>query len=482
MVLEAESQDDNWEEKIPGKTVLEKLSTAEFDQLFIQGDRNLQQENFAVAVKIFEQLYQTVTPEHKQYFNIQRSLVKAYQQNQQLEQAIALCQRMLESDVPTTCLWGQNYMATLAPATYQEHLETKANPEVPAEVSAVNPTNPDVLSPRWKQKTLVEFKQYCQDHLLEHLQKLEEKRKETIRTIFISGIVCLILTWCFCQILASLIRVDNAFLFYLCCLSLPVSAWVIFCRGCIQVYGLGFKRNIIENIISFIGDNKLSYANHLFLENKRQTILAFTRSQIFQDELEEPDSLEQEDCVYGTLNETDIFFAEIFVENRKGSHLNELEMEDYSQKSLLFHGLFFEARFSKNFVSRTFIVPNSIKNIVKNKVTSFNNWRGEIIELEDLEFAQMFQVYGDSQLESRYILSTSLMSRLVEFNKKAKRQVYLSFVDGFLYIAIPYRQSLFEPKLWQSMMSFRPLKEYFQDSQLMIGIVEDLNLNRRIWR
>lgn len=82
---------------------------------------------------------------------------------------------------------------------------------------------------------------------------------------------------------------------------------------------------------------------------------------------------------------------------------------------------------------------------------------------------------------SRYILSTNLMSRLVEFNKKAGRKVYLSFVDGFVYIAIPYRHNLFEPRLFKSMMSFIPLKEYFQDLQLMIGIVEDLNLNRRLW-
>ena len=73
------------------------------------------------------------------------------------------------------------------------------------------------------------------------------------------------------------------------------------------------------------------------------------------------------------------------------------------------------------------------------------------------------------------------MSRLVEFKKKAGRKVYLSFVDGWLYVAIPYPYRLFEPRLFKSMMSFTPLKEYFQDLQLMTGIVEDLNLNRRIW-
>ena len=446
------------------------LSTKEIDRLFIQGDRDLHQGNFTAAVNTFEQLYQVVNKEHQLYFNIQRSLVKAYQQNQQTEQAIALCQEMVDSNIATVCLWGQNFLATLAPKIYQELLKTQSQPEV-------SQVQEELPKPIIKQKTLQEFKQYCQKNLLGHLKELENKRKRTLKTIFISGIVCLIITWCFYQILANFLKVNYNFLFYLYCLIIPGSVWIIFCRGCIQVYGLGFKRNIIENIINFIGDGQLNYANSLFLENKRQTILAYTRSQIFRDELEEPDSLEQEDCVYGAIGKTDIFFAEIVVEKTRGSHLNELAMENHSRKFVLFHGLFFEAKFPKNFVSRTFIVPNDIQN----KAASFNNWRGETIELEYPEFAQMFRVYGDSQIESRYLLSTNLMSRLVDFNQKAKRKVYLSFVDGFVYIAIPYRHRLFEPKLLQTMMSFSPLKEYFRDLQLMIGIVEDLNLNRRIW-
>jgi hypothetical protein len=73
------------------------------------------------------------------------------------------------------------------------------------------------------------------------------------------------------------------------------------------------------------------------------------------------------------------------------------------------------------------------------------------------------------------------MSRLVEFAKKAKQKVHLSFVAGKIYIAIKYNHNLFEPKLFQSMLSFAPLKEYFENFQLMIGIVQELNLNRNIW-
>jgi tetratricopeptide (TPR) repeat protein len=443
------------------------LSLQEIERLYIQGDRDLHQGRYSEAIATFEQLLQIVDTHEGLYFNIQRNLIKAYEQNQQLEQAIALCKFIADSDIASNALWGQNYLKRLSP----NEQKPIAEPESELNINAVSTIQP---------KTLAEFKQYCEANLLEHLKTLECKRKSTLRTIFISAIICLILTWCISFSLSYWIRANNSLLFYVYCLILPASAWVIFCRGCIYNYKIGFKRNIVENIVEFISDRdrQLNYAAHLFIENKRQTIMAFTRSQILRDEIAEPDYLEQEDCVYGTIGDTNIFFAEILAENRKGGYLDEFGSENYRHKSVLFRGLFFEARFAKNFVSRTFVLPNDIKG----KISLLHNWRGELIKLEDPEFERIFRVYGDSQTESRYILSTNLMSRLVDFNHKAGRKVYLSFVDGFLYVAIPYRHNLFEPRLFNSMMSFTPLKEYFQDLQLMIGIVEDLNLNRRIWQ
>jgi Protein of unknown function (DUF3137) len=122
------------------------------------------------------------------------------------------------------------------------------------------------------------------------------------------------------------------------------------------------------------------------------------------------------------------------------------------------------------------ILPNHLSS----KFPSFNQ-RGQIIRLEDPKFSKYFTVYSNDQIEARYVLSTSLMERLVRFRKKANRQVYISFVESMIYIAIPYQEDLFEPKLFSTMLNFNPIRDYFENLQLMIGIVEDLNLNRRIW-
>ncbi len=449
-------------------------SISDIDRLFIEGDRNLYQGKFSAAINIFEQLLEKLEPTHNQYFNIQRNLVKAYQQNEQNDKAIALCQLMIESSNNTVSLWSSKFMANLDPQFEEEIIAESV-------VQEITKSSSNIAIPRIKLKTLYEFKQYCQKYLLSNLKAVEKKRIDALASMFVAGIITLIFNWAFIHLTLYTFgaRQNDISLLYIFGLFFLIPIWVIFCRGCIQIYRIGFKRNVIEKIIDFIGDGgSLKYASNLLLEDKRQTILGFTRSQIFRNEIYEPDRLEQEDCVYGSIGNTDIFFAEILVENTKSSYLNEFEIKESIGKSLIFHGLFFEAKFAKNFVSRTFILPNTLKS----KVTPLNSWRGEEVKLEDLEFERIFKVYSDNQIEARYLLSTNLMSRLVEFSYKAKRKVYISFVDGFMYIAIPYRYRLFEPKLFTNMKSFSPLKEYFLDLQLMIGIVDDLNLNRRIWK
>lgn len=104
------------------------------------------------------------------------------------------------------------------------------------------------------------------------------------------------------------------------------------------------------------------------------------------------------------------------------------------------------------------------------------------VKLENSEFSKHFNVYSQDQVESRYILSTSLIEKLLKFRHQAHRNIYVSFVDDRIYIAIEYPEGLFEPNLYRNMLSFAPLREYFEAIQLMLSITEELNLDRQIWK
>ncbi len=106
---------------------------------------------------------------------------------------------------------------------------------------------------------------------------------------------------------------------------------------------------------------------------------------------------------------------------------------------------------------------------------------GQLIKLEDPEFERLFVVYGDDQIQARYILSTSLMERIMQFKAKSQRPIYLSFVGSKVFVAVSYTKNLFEPKIFSTLLDFGPIRQYYEDLQLAVGIVEDLNLNTRIW-
>ena len=500
------------------------MNQQEIQGLFIKGDRALKTGDYVQATALFEELLRETDTSAPNYFHIQRGLVKAYYQNQAIDKAIALCEQIIANSSSGNRLWGEQFLATITGESIDND-----NTVLPSEKE---PEPKKVIPNRSiKLKSLAEFKNYCQDNLLPQLKKLEQQRKKTLISILISGIICVFLSSMIGLFLTSFLIFKNSFyIFFVLGLVCLFPLWLIYWRGCIQVYGLGFKREIIEKIVGFIDEhNTLDYASHLLIEDKHHTEICFSRSQLFSNGRDLPDFLEQEDCVFGTIEETDIFFSEIVVErvssikerftarlgsfsqqigannfllrvclqiislilntiiylivfliklDQLGQHQKNLpEINSQPPKTEIFRGLFFIAKFPKNFENRTFILPNNLEN----KIT-FQTWRGQIVNLEDPEFNRMFSVYGDSQLESRYILSTNLMNRLVQFQKKARRNVYISFIEGHVCIAIRYYHNLFEPKLFTSMLSFAPLREYFENLQLMIGIVQDLNLNQKIWQ
>ncbi|MEH2463349.1 DUF3137 domain-containing protein [Nostoc sp.] len=65
--------------------------------------------------------------------------------------------------------------------------------------------------------------------------------------------------------------------------------------------------------------------------------------------------------------------------------------------------------------------------------------------------------------------------------KNSARNIYISFVYDIIYSHEETGENnLFDSNLYKSMLSFAPLRKYFESLNLMLGIVEDLNLDRRI--
>lgn len=234
-----------------------------------------------------------------------------------------------------------------------------------------------------------------------------------------------------------------------------------------------YKNEIISSIVNFIDESLLYEAeNHVALRDFNASRLFYPKS----------DRYSGDDCVSGKIDKTEIAFSEIHAQYKT------VVSDDEDGKSerwvSLFDGMFFKADFNKHFKGEYFILPDRAEKLFGRAGKLFHsskNRLGELIRLEDPEFEKEFVVYGTDQVEARYILSTSLMRRLLDFKQRTGKKMKISFVKSSLYIAIPYRKPLFEPRYYSSILSEDKTTEYFLDLEMAIAIVTELNLNTRIW-
>ncbi|HCC07715.1 MAG TPA: hypothetical protein DEP72_06120 [Clostridiales bacterium] len=317
-------------------------------------------------------------------------------------------------------------------------------------------------------KTLEEFRGYFENEIRPVIEPLENERIKVMKKSSVALVIMIIIP-------IFLITFGHKFLFNM---NSDMIQFIIF--GYMALCGIilywfkksyvsEFKDKIIERIVSFF-DSSFEYKKEGCI---RQSI--FEDCDIFDTT---PNMYSGDDYVCGfVLDEeylekvqerkgTSIEFSEIDAQRESGSGKNRTVVR-------IFKGLFFIADYNKNFSGFTKVLPDNKKKWLfggKDRVA-----------LEDPEFEKFFEVYSTDQIEARYILTPSLMDRLKKFKLKTGRPVYASFKADKIHIAIEYNRNLFEPDVFKSLYDFAPMQQYFEDLQFAISIVDELNLNTRIW-
>lgn len=332
-------------------------------------------------------------------------------------------------------------------------------------------------------KTLEQFETFYSTDLLQSLEELEKDRKsrigKVIRNFFIYiGLAILV-------VLLGFVVNNLVYGTWFDDFGDNVPVIIGFILPIIGIVGLFivnnkqrkeftvvFKEKIIKKIVEFINP-ELKYSPEGFISSGE-----FCKSEIFR---QYPDRYNGDDLVSGKIDKTDISFSEIHAKYKTESSDDNGKKEQWHK---LFDGLFFVADFHKNFKGKYFVLPDFAEKTFGSIGKFFQKMtigRGQLIHLEDPEFEKEFAVYGNDQVEARYILSSNMMRRMLDFKNRTAKNIYISFVDSSIYVAIPYSKPLFEPKFFSSVLNQKKTSEYFEDLNLVISIVEDLNLNTRIW-
>lgn len=326
-------------------------------------------------------------------------------------------------------------------------------------------------------KTSAEFHAFYESDLLPVLKTLDADRKKIAKAVYVF-------------ILLSLILLAGNIGFVL--LGLPTGAgnFVGFLYGSLAVIVLGFfvlmkfwypgkkadlnsrfKTEVISKMVNFVEES----LNYFPSEGIAQS--AFQQSKIFLDRI---DSYHSEDLIRGQIGNTAIQFSEVHAQRKEVTRNNNSTETRWITN---FKGIFFVADFNKNFNGRTVVLTDQAERLfggLGTMLQKMNKMRDPLIKLEDPEFEKVFAVYGTDAIEANYILSPALMRRIIDFKNKSGK-IQLSFVDANVFISIPVSTNLFEASIFSSLINAKRHETYYYYLMLCTGVVDDLNLNNRIW-
>lgn len=261
--------------------------------------------------------------------------------------------------------------------------------------------------------------------------------------------------------------------------GLVIGFVVVFIITILIFFGLGanaarkykqiFKDRVIRKIIEYIDPNLKYYPNRLIDRNLFEIPNFFPNNRI--------DKYQGDDLVEGVIGKTHIKFSELHIQEERTTDKKNYYID-------IFKGLFINVDFNKNFNGRTYVLPDRNDKTYSRLFFFGEKQRtefGELVKLENPEFEKICAVFSTDQIEARYILSTSLMEKIVQFRNRIQREVFICFANSQIYLAIPYIKNLFEPNLLHKTIKFELLREYYEILLNTIGIVDELNLNTRIW-
>jgi hypothetical protein len=234
-----------------------------------------------------------------------------------------------------------------------------------------------------------------------------------------------------------------------------------------------FKSSVIPAVVKAVDDR-------LFYDANRGLMPEYHASALYPKRI---DRQRAEDTISGVFGETHFSFGEIHTEYKTVTTDSKGRRQEHWHT--IFQGLFFVGDFNKHFSGETIVDKDTMEKALGKLGRKFQSWnterKGELIRMDNPAFEKQFAIYSTDEQECRYILSPSLMERILELNTRTGGAICLSFRNSNVYIAYTFKQNLFEPRIFSQSLKMEDVQLLMDLISLMSGIVEDLNLNTRIW-
>ncbi len=302
---------------------------------------------------------------------------------------------------------------------------------------------------------LEDFRIYYNHTIHPELLRLERRRKRLLWFLAFSAI--LILATILLEVYINIFSIT--FL-----LMVLIGFFITYLGYAIRKYALNFKPKIVNLILDFIDDG-VNFGTLKYDPKNSIPKKTFLQSQIFVTKAPQYNG---EDFISGKIGTLDF-------------ELCELNVREYSKVrnrlNYVFKGIFLHSQFPKSIRGALLILPVEFKQYLSRTVKSLYRYGGTKIEdeLHNPLFEQHFSTYCTPDVFVDGILSPDMQNNIVEYKLRTNKEIYISFVQNKIFVAITEPKDILEPFIFQSNVSFDLVKEFFEDIYMLLQIVEDFD-------
>ena len=182
----------------------------------------------------------------------------------------------------------------------------------------------------------------------------------------------------------------------------------------------------------------------------------------FIKEFEGYDNYYTEDLIIGKLDEKYNFqMAEVKTEEES------TDSDGDTHTSIVFYGLFGNIECAKN-IGTKFKVRSD-------KGIFGKMFKGKTkVEMDSQEFEKYFDVYGDNKIIVMQILTSEVMSTMIDFIQQSKIKYELTINKDQIYIRF-HTGGLFEPSLFKNSLDYSMLKKYYDIIDFVFKVTREIN-------
>ena len=306
-------------------------------------------------------------------------------------------------------------------------------------------------------KRLEEFRIFYNRTIHPELMRLERRRLRLFRLLFFSAL--LLTGLLFFEFYLDILVVTLV-------LMIPIGAYIGFLLYRIRQFVLTFKPHVMNLVLDFIDDGlnrgTLYYDAKKFIPKQR-----FMASRIFVTPAQ---YYEGEDHISGKVGEMPFELCELDV--REASPVR-------TRLEFVFKGVFLYAIFPEEAEGEIVIWPREYQQYHTRAIKSFTWDGGRNVDHEVLNdlFRRHFLTFATEDTHVAGILSEPMQEAIVRYLEQSNKELYLSFIHREIYVAVSEPKDMLEPYIFRSNLSFELVREYFEDINLLLQIIEDFDQN-----